>query len=324
MTTLLPPPPPPLPPPPPAPIEPVTFDDPPPPPDLVVGQGRRGRRPVPYLGEDPAPSRSMGLALQLTCVGAAVTWLLRALVHLQQWRQDQNLVEDAQLGVPFTVQPESGTDLAPLLVTLSWWAIAGAVVCDLVWRRSRRPNQIRTARGEAHVELPLSWLVPRWFPVLVAAAVAVGALGMSQGTVDGQTLVNEIPTARLWSVVGSVGWVVVWALVALLPRFANRAQARRVEWSAPYRERPETVPYLPPLKGEGDQLLEEGFGWVLRTGGLVVGAMVCPFLVLGGLSELSDGNRGGGGWLLAGLALGWLVGRAFVRRSQRRRQPAGA
>jgi hypothetical protein len=286
---------------------------PPAPEGMVVG-GKGDRMPTPYLGPDPQPSRPFALAFQLVCAGVGFLTMLRAGLYLLHWSHGRDLLASGEW---VSTTSELGRDsvLLSALNLLIWFAIVAGIVCDLLWRRSRRTKDLRTAGGEAFVELPLAWVMPMWLRLTVGGCVGLGLLSNLNGAILPSTVPAEVPAARMWSAVGSVSWGVLWLLLMLLPVFANRAHDLRLQWSTWYRQHPDAVPYVPAVSGSGDEIATaEGLGWVVRTAWLILAGVAALIAALVSAGEASNGSLAAIPWLVGGIAVEVLVVRAFVRR----------
>jgi hypothetical protein len=283
----------------------------------MIVRGKADRLPAPYLGPEPVPSQSFGIVYQVLCGLAAAVFLARGVLYLERWSAAQSA---AELSPPFALAGVRGgsTGLLALVESATFAVVVLAIVGSFVWRRNRRPKDALAAYGEAGVEMPLGWVLPMWLRVVTGVAVIGGAFGIAKGAVRPDMFLADLPGARLSAAVGSLGWAIAWLLTAAWPVFANRAQDRRSAWSTWYRQRPGSVPFVEPVKGEDTDIGEpEGAGWVLRTAGLVVSGLVSSLFVAGGLSGLAAGDPTGIWFFVPGALVSYLVVRAFIRRRRR-------
>ena len=269
---------------------------------------------TPYLGPDPVSSRQLGTAFRiLSMVGAAV-WLLRAVVSYAQADLEPELVVSST-GL-ITVQG-AHAELLGLLSLVVFPLVVALIAVDLLWRRERRPKERLQARGEAYVELPMIWVFPMRYRLVLGAGVALAVLAGMKSQLTDVTILTDptaIQEAYRWSAVSAIGWAVLWATGAALPWMADRAHDRRLEWSAWYRDRPETVGYVLPVR-DNDIGEPAGFGWILRTAGLVLLGFLGLIFLAAGMEILGEGDTAAAAfWLFLAAMSEVVVIRAFVRR----------
>jgi len=278
------------------------------------------------MGTEPTPSRSLGQAVRVLAFMAAGIWTVKAVLLFQRWVAERDVGDSVSVG---GVGDGAVVDTLLALVTVAgFWVVVAAIICDLLWRRQRRPKALLKSHGEAYVELPLIWVFPVRYRLAVGSLVALAVIAGANSRVPEPTLFTDpeaFDRARLWAAIAAAAWAPVWATGAIMPWLSERAHARRVEWSQWYRWRPETVTYVEPVRdsdiGEG-----EGIGWILRTAGLVLAGMLGVIFAIGGLSGVAGGDPAGVLFLVPGAVTTWLVVRAMVRRRPRHRpapEPAG-
>lgn len=293
---------------------PVVLDGPAAPAALLPPGARRKHTPVPYLGPDPMPSRRLGIVVQVLTSFAAIVAGGQAMVLYSRMRIDERI---ARGDVLTTDTWEAKTTLLGGVGLARLAFVVAAAVAGLLWRRARRPKDVQVHYGEAYIELPLTWIVPLW--VRLAPAVLVGLGVLVSGTVRpaDPTRITFADQAALDRVAcfQLVCWAVAFATLAYWPLLSERTHLLRRAWSEWYRERPGSVPYVPPVADRPTDVgRPEGIGWVLRTAGLVLLLMVGVIGVIAAVASLRSDPLPA---LLTLVVLGTLdvlVVQAFLRR----------
>lgn len=257
-----------------APSAPVVLEGPPAPPNLLPSGARAKHTPVPYLGPDPMPSRRYGLAVQIVTAAAATVAAAQSYTFYTRMKVDQQIVRGEVLT---TDTWESKGTLLAAVGGLRSLLVVAAVICGFLWRRSRRPKDARVHYGEAFVELPLTWIVPAWLRFAPAVLISVGVMASVTAVPADPTLItfqDQVELDRA-SAIGTAAWALAWATLACWPLVSERTHLLRRAWSGWYRERPGSVPFVAPVADRPTSIGQPaGLGWVLRTAGLVLLAMV--------------------------------------------------
>lgn len=294
-------------------------------PDTLLASGASAKHtPVPYLGPDPMPSRRYGVAVQILTAVAAVTAAAQAIVLYGRMR----LAERVAGGDVVVAATWSSKDaLLGGLGALRLLFVVAAIVAGVLWRRSRRPNDLLVHYGEAYVELPLTWIVPVWLRFAPAVLFSAGFLAGATAQPDDplfRTFAEQAAMDRA-ACFGAVCWAIAWASLACWPVISERTHVLRRAWSEWYRERPGSVPYVAPVADRPNDVgRPAGIGWVLRTAGLVLLLIVGVIGTLSAASALFS-DTGPAVLVLAVLVpVDVLVVQAFVRRRRRAAAAASA
>jgi hypothetical protein len=285
----------------------------PPPPSGIVDD-RLLDKVTPYLGPDPVSSRQLGMAFRVLSFCGAALWVVRALLLYAQ-ASSEPVVEMTGFGTG-TVKG-ANAELLAVLNMVGVGMVVALIVVDLLWRKERRPKDVLQTYGEAYVELPMIWVFPMRYRLVLGAGVGLALVARMKGTITDATVVTDVGVlqeAYRWSAVSAIGWAVVWGAGAALPWLADRSHDRRLAWSTWYRERPGTVGFVAPVR-DNDIGEPAGFGWILRTAGLVLAAFLGLIFFIAGMELSGEGARAGAFlWLFMAALTEGLVIRAFVQR----------
>jgi hypothetical protein len=289
------------------------------PPAGMLVHSRSHREPVPYLGPEPVPSRTFGVARQVLCAVLVAAYVVQGFMYLDLAREHEALADTVPFWTPVGDLVLEGPLLATLRLLTIPLVIVG-IIAQVLWARARRPKEELRAYGEAGVEMPLGWVVPLWLRFFPVVCVVVGRLAFVS-RIDQTTTVSDLAGLDRGLAVACFAWAFLWLSAMAWPARADAAQDLRSEWSAWYRERPGSVPYVEPVKGEDTEIGQpEGGLWVVTTAGLLIGLPFGALSILAGAGLSSDGEAAWGlFWLVLGVAVEVLVIRAFVRRHRRRK-----
>lgn len=299
-----------------APTAPVVLNGPPAPAGLLPPGAAQKHQPVPYLGNDPMPSARYGTAMQIVTAAAATVAVAQAMVLHTRGRISQRIASGD------LASSDAWTGKTNLLVGLGLFRAAlvvGALVTGWLWRRSRRPKDLLIHGGEAHVELPLTWIVPTWLRYLpgglIFVGVAVGVAVMPDPTM--QLDYEQAAAADRAGMIGALCWAAAWSTLAYWPVISERTYAVRLAWSAWYRERPGSVPFVMPVADRPSTIgTPAGGAWVLRTAGLVVLSLVGFIGTLSAVSSLVSDTVPAFITLVLLVPLDIVLVRTFLRRLQ--------
>ena len=226
---------------------------------------------IPYLGPEPPPSRISGYALMGAAGVGAVFYLVRSGLYL-------NLagVERTFLDQPTKARLADVNSAAQTITSLKpwvWGLLALTLGIDLIWRFQRRPKQVREKQGEAYVEFPLKWVTPIWLRIIWVVLGVGGLLASQAGAIRTTTLAADYPGHHQMMALSGLCFALLWATFALWVVLDQRSHARRLAFSAPYRQDSGQVPYFPSVAGAvtlDTSDTSSGIGWVLRTAGLAM------------------------------------------------------
>ncbi len=300
----------------------VTTPMAPPGPSAPADASTRARLTIPYLGQDPPPSRAIGTALKYACAAAGVVRLALAINIARRALLAQRILDT---GATADLQQKwtSNSDLIRNLDHIALVTFCVGVVLELVWRQRRRPGAVRREQGEAYVESPLTWIVRPGVRVLLFLPVIAGFVLRSVGYIDEATPLTEFPRRLAFLAAASAMWAVVWFSVTTWVFLSDRVLERRIAASGAARGLPASVPYFPPVQDrETDVVTRDGVGWVFRTAGLVIGGMAAVVATIAGVGLVLDRAMVGVVWLALGLMGDVLVVRTFARRARQRRPAA--
>lgn len=242
---------------------------------------------IPYLGPVPAPSQPIGKLLQVACVAAAGIGLVRALLFVRRSDLDRQLVDGVR-GSAIAASLRSNADSLALMQSLTRVSVIVIVIGGMAWSSARRPRDRRIEQGEAYVESPMNAVVPLWMRLVTAFAWAAGLLlFIATSGSTSTTTAADLSGLRLRSAFSSASWAVGCVFYLLWIKRANAKLDHRLTWSTPYREAPDLVPFHTPISeiAAGQVGTPSGFGWMLRTAGLVMLALTGFVMVLGSLTE---------------------------------------
>jgi hypothetical protein len=274
---------------------------------------------IPYLGQDPPPSRPVGTALKYVGVAGAV---LRAALALNHFHRAVIAREVLDHGGSAELQRKwsANSDLIHALDQLALLSLVVVVILEIVWRERRRPASVRRSMGEAYVESPLRWVVPGGVRVLLCLPALPAILLRSGGVIDDTTTpFAELPHRLTLLGAASACWALLWLAQTAWVFLSDRALDRRIVATGGTRVVPTGVPSFPPVpERDGPIVTSDGIGWVFRTAGLVVGGTVALVVTLGGVGELLHGSPMAVVWLALGLVGDVLVVRTFARRVRSR------
>ena len=290
---------------------------------------------IPYMGPDPSPSRSFGIAAMFVIAILAAASGVRALLYLQRASIDKRLAA-GRGSMAVASQLRSNASTIQNIGRFFWVGLLLAIVLDGQWRRRRRPQVELNARGEAFVESPLARSVPPQVAVFMVMLFLAGLVFTVSGFVSTSTPLRDWASHRVRSAAGGGCIALGWGLWAARIAWADRSHRRRLAASAPWRMAPAgPVPFYPP-ESERDAARAVAGRWPARGQtamphgfvALVILAM-CFWVAAGaviaiimGIGEIRKGHARG----VAGAGAGLVVLLATVavagRQLRRRRVPA--
>ena len=216
------------------------------PPPVSADEARSGIGTIPYLGPEPPPSRQLGTFLRVALILGGLSALARAALYLQRASLDRRLASNPTADVVAAIR---GNQDALALITIATLLLAGAVVIvNILWRRQRRPKEILNAHGEAYVESPLRQITPASARVALAVAMFIFLIGLMNSNPPTGTTVDHLAHYRDWSAVTMLALAGLWAFDYIVVVIADRHHDNRLRLSMAVRQRPETVPFIPPIK----------------------------------------------------------------------------
>ncbi|MGZ4683117.1 MAG: hypothetical protein ACXV8G_11720 [Acidimicrobiales bacterium] len=285
---------------------------------------------IPYLGPEPAPSRTAGRIFMLACMVEAALYLAKVTAYWSQAGMEQDFLDHP---TRFTADElTSGSHLLSTLSTITLLGILLALGLDLAWRAQRRPGHTRNTRGEAYVEFPTKWVTPVVLRLRWVGLALGGLLLANAGSIHRSTLLADYPHHRQLQAASSAVWMAFWISLVVWVVIVNRSHTRRMAFSEPYRADPSQVPFFPPVAGgifesrgtfgsaataTSPRAGATGIGWMLRTSGLIMLCFIGTGALAGGGSEIGLGHAGGYAWFAAGLAMWAFVIWVMVRRYRR-------
>lgn len=199
---------------------------------------------VPYLG--PEPTRSTPFGVALTALATLVA-CVSAILAVKYWLRRNLWLAGADAGTTAASieRLNANATLTDPLVTARHVLIPITVLVGVLWCISRRAPQDPSHTGPSFIEQPLLRSMPAWLWLLPPLLIALGMVltmaanaGLSEPAwkfADVVALNEHKAELNTLASLGSFARTGAWALVALGPRYAERAHRRRLDRSRPYR-----------------------------------------------------------------------------------------
>lgn len=184
------------------------------------------------------------------------------------------------------------------------------------------PESPSEGAGEAYVEFPIIWIMPVWLRVTWVVLGSGTFAASTAGRTSSTSALSDLPHLRQMVALSNLLLALLWGSMIAMVVIANRSHDRRVAWSAPYRASPGQVPFFTPLSrtaafgasARGPRSSATGFGWLLRTSGLILLVVFGVGTIIGGAAGVGHGHSAGAFWFLAGVASVGFVVWAMVQR----------